>query len=85
MMRGKLALMGALALGLGSFVGSVQPAPTVQMNGPRKAKRAMFGGGYYSHNPMQYGYKGAGISMAQQKRTARKARNVKRHRSASKR
>lgn len=81
MMRNRgLGLAIACAIGLGSFVGSVQPVPTVQLNAPRKAKKALFGGGHYSHNPMQYGSRGAGISMAQQKRAARKARNVKRNR-----
>lgn len=33
--------------------------------------------------PMTYGHRGAGITMAQQKRASRKAKNVKRHRAAS--
>lgn len=81
MMRHRgLGLAIACAIGLGSVAGGlVQPAPTVQMNAPRKAKKGLFGG-HYSHNPMQYGSRGAGISMAQQQRAARKARNVKRNR-----
>lgn len=84
MMRGKLAMMAALSMGLGSFAGSVQAAPTVQVNAPRHAKKGLFGGSWLT-SPMQYGYKGAGISIAQQKRAARKVRNVRRHRAASKR
>lgn len=81
MMRNRgLGLAIACAIGLGSMAGAVQPAPTVQMNAPRKAKKALFSGGHYSHNSMQYGSRGAGITMAQQKRAARKARNVKRNR-----
>lgn len=32
--------------------------------------------------PMTFGHRGAGISMAQQKRASRKTKNVKRHRAA---
>jgi hypothetical protein len=74
-------MVTALAIGLGAGVGFTQPAPAVQLNAPRRAKKGLFGGSY-SHNPMQYGSRGAGITMAQQQRTSRKAKNVKRQRTA---
>lgn len=70
------AMMGAFAAG-----GMTQPAPMVTMNAPRRAKKGLFGGSY-SHNVMTYGHRGAGITMAQQKRASKKARNVKRHKAA---
>lgn len=74
-------MLAALAAGLGAGAGSVQPVLTLQANAPRRATKGLFGGSY-SHNPMTYGGKGAGITMAQQKRASRKAKNVKRHRRA---
>ena len=76
----------AAAVALASFTvgGMAQPAPVVQVNAPRKPKRGLFGG-YYASNPGLYGTKGAGISMAQQKRASRKRRNVARHRAVSRR
>lgn len=74
-------MVAALSLAVGSAGGFTQPAPTVQLNAPRRTKKALFGGSY-SHNPMTYGHRGAGISMAQQQRASRKVRNVKRHRAA---
>jgi hypothetical protein len=82
-LRGRLAMVAALALACGSAGGFTQPAPTVQLNAPRKAKRGLFGGYSTSYAPMTYGHKGAGITMAQQQRNSRKRRNVKRHRAAS--
>jgi hypothetical protein len=83
MFRKSLGLATAIALaGLGS-IGITQPAPMVQMNAPRQAKRGLFGGLMFAM-PATYGRKGAGISMAQQQRTSRKVRNVKRHRAAMK-
>jgi hypothetical protein len=80
MLNRGLGLAFVCAIGLGSMAGAVQPAPTVQLNAPRRAKKGLFGGNYMPISTMTYGYKGAGISMAQQKRAARKARNVKRNR-----
>ncbi len=82
-LRGRLAMVTALAVGLGSGAGFTQPAPTIQLNAPRRAKKGLFTG-YYSHNPMLYGTKGASITGAQQKRNSRKARNVKRHKARAK-
>jgi hypothetical protein len=81
-LRGRLAMVTALAVGMSSAGGFAQPAPVVQINAPRRAKKALFGG-RYSYNPMTYGRRGAGITMAQQKRASRKVKNVKRHRAAS--
>lgn len=78
----RLAMVTALAVGLGSVGGFAQPAPTVQLNAPRRAKKGLFGG-TYRFNTMTYGQKGAGITMPQQKRAGRKAKNVKRQRAAS--
>jgi hypothetical protein len=78
-------IAAALMMGLASAGGmpSIRSAPSVTLNAPRRAKKGLFGG-HYSHNPMTYGHRGAGITMAQQKRASRKAKNVKRHRAASK-
>lgn len=77
-------IAAALMAGLASVGGmaSIRSVPQVTVNAPRGARKGLFGGSY-SHNPMTYGYKGAGITMAQQKRASRKAKNVKRHRAAS--
>lgn len=61
-----------------STSGFTQPAPIVQINAPRKAERGLFGG-YHGYSPMRYGTRGAGITMAQQQRAAKKRRNVARH------
>jgi hypothetical protein len=69
----------ALAAGLGAGAGFTQPAPTVQVNAPRKAKKRLFGG--YTMEPIRaWRYGGPGITMAQQQRASRKKRNVRRHR-----
>ncbi len=70
---------------LGAFMGGLPPmaytAPQVQVSQSKRQRRGLFNGmSYWSGVP--YGRKGAGISMAQQKRTAKKARNVKRHKAA---
>lgn len=44
------------------------------MNAPKRAKKGLFTG-YTVPSFMLYGTKGAGISMATQKRAARKAKN----------
>jgi hypothetical protein len=80
-LRGRLAMVAALALAAGSVGGFTQPAPTVQLNAPRRAKKGLFGGTYMPRTAWTYG--GPGTTMAQQKRASRKARDVKRHRAAS--
>lgn len=77
-------LAAAVALASLTVTGTAQPAPVVQVNAPRKAKRGLFGG-YYASNPGLHGTKGAGITIAQQKRASRKRRNVARHRAACRR
>lgn len=84
--RGMGAVLAAALMGGLSAVGGMagmQAAPMVTANAPRRAKKGLFGGSY-SRNVMTYGHRGAGITMAQQKRASRKAKNVKRHRAASK-
>lgn len=78
---GIFAIAAAMMMGAMGTAGMVQPAPMVTMNAPRRAKKGLFGGSY-SHNVMTYGHRGAGITMAQQKRASKKARNVKRHKAA---
>ena len=78
-LRGRMVMVAALAVGLGAAAGFAQAAPTATQNAPRQAKRGLFGG-ISTSNPMTYGYKGAGITMAQQQRHSRKRGNVKRHR-----
>lgn len=79
MFRKSVALAVAMVLGTGAASGFAQPAPVVTINAPRKAKRGLFGGLQFVA-PMTYGHKGAGITMAQQQRASKRARNVKRHR-----
>lgn len=71
------AALGALSLAPGMS----QPAPIVTMNSPRQAKRGLFGGVGLAPST-QWGYGGPGTTMAQQKRAAKKRRNVKRHKAA---
>lgn len=77
------AIAAALMMGLSSVGGmaAIRSTPQVTVSAPRGAKKGLFGG-HYSHNPMTYGGRGAGITMAQQKRASRKAKNVKRHKRA---
>ena len=79
--RGLGAVIAACLMGGMSAGAMTQPAPMVTINAPRRAKKGLFGGSY-SHNVMIYGHRGAGITMAQQQRASRKAKNVKRHRAA---
>ncbi len=76
--RTTLAIAAMIGLGASTAGGFTQPAPQVTINVPRAAKKGLFGG-HYSRNAMTYGRRGAGITMAQQKRTSKKARNVARH------
>lgn len=75
-MRKSLSVMAALAaIAMASPAIAVsQPAPQVVMNAPKRAKKGLFTG-YTVPSFMLYGTKGAGISMATQKRAARKAKN----------
>lgn len=84
-LRGRLAMMAVMGLAVGSAGGFTQPAPTVQVNAPQRAKKGLLGGRMFSLPPMTYGHRGAGISMAQQQRASKKARNVRRHRASLKR
>lgn len=58
-----------------------QPAPVPQAIYSKKQKRGLFNGRAFTSESL-IGHKGAGINMAQQKRAAKKSRNVKRHRAA---
>lgn len=83
MRRLSTSLAAAALLALGATAPALaQPAPLVTANAPRKAKRGLFNGAVIpgSGSPRLYGRRGAGITMAQQKRAARKARNVAKHR-----
>lgn len=75
------------AVALALTAGGGMPAlgytrPQVTANASKKSKRNLFTGQSYGSWAMLYGTKGAGITMAQQKRAAKKRRNVKRHRAA---
>lgn len=80
------ALIGAIAaaLSMSAAVGMARPAPMVTINAPRRSRQGLFGG-YQMSVARLYGRKGAHITMAQQQRASKKARNVKRHKSALKR
>lgn len=85
MFRKSLAVATAIVLASIGSLGMTQPAPTVRMNAPRQAKRGLFGGHFMTQSRMLYGGKGVGMSMAQQQRASRKARNTKRHKAAVRR
>lgn len=74
-------MVAALSLAVGSVGGFTQPAPTVQVNAPRRAKKGLFGG-YAMQPETRWGYRVPGTTMAQQQRASKKAKNVKRHRAA---
>lgn len=71
------ALMGTA--GAGAFV---QPAPIVQ-SVPGNAARKTIRSGSSAVQLAAWRYRGPGTTMAQQQRASRKAKNVKRHRAAS--
>lgn len=79
---GRVAMLAAALMGLGAMPAAlsqpaiVQSAPRVTAN----KKRSIFGG--IARSSATYGRKGAGISMAQQKRTATKKRGIARNRRA---
>ena len=78
----RVAMLAAMCFGLGAApVIASQPAFT--QSAPRvtrSSKRSLFGGTVPSS--ARYGSKGAGISMAQQKRAAGKKRGIARNRRA---
>lgn len=78
--RSTLALMAALSAGLGAAP-VVMTQPALIQSAPRvtrSSKRSLFGGAARSAG--LFGRRGAGISMAQQKRTATKKRGIARNR-----
>lgn len=79
--RRALMLMAALAMSAGAAPLVLANQPAMISAGPRTvsaAKRGLFGGFFASAG--LYGRRGAGVTMAQQKRASRKARNVARTR-----
>lgn len=83
-MRNKTLVLAALAAaGAMTLQPTLSQHPAVQVVAPasKKRRRSLFGGTPY--NPfVPYGRKGAGVSVAQHKRQAKKARNVARNRAA---
>lgn len=82
-MRKNLALIALAAAGALSLQPAMSQQPALQVVAPasKKRRRSLFSGTPY--NPfVPYGRKGAGISVAQHKRMAKKARNVARNRAA---
>lgn len=77
-----LAALGAVLAMPGAAMSHAMPTP--QVNTGKKAKRALFSGAVYSSGYAPT-HKSAGISVAQQKRASKKARNVRRHKQAAKR
>ncbi len=83
--QGRVAVLAAVMMG----ALSVAPAMATQqkvMQVPAKAskpgKRGLFNDAVLPTGQSWYGRKGAGISMAQQKRASAKRRNVRRNRAA---
>jgi hypothetical protein len=81
-LRGRLAMMMALAMGLGAAGGFAHQAPMVQNVTAGAKRRGLFEGGPLMAPLRPWSYRGPGITMAQQKRASRKTKNVKRHRAA---
>lgn len=78
--RRALALMAALAFSAGAAPIALATQPAMISSAPKPvtaSKRLKFGG---MTTASRYGRKGAGISMAQQHRTAAKKRSVARNR-----
>ena len=73
-----LAAMGAFAVMPGAIS---QPAPVPRAIASKKQKLGLFNGVAYGGRD-QLANKGARITMAQQKRSAEKSRNIKRHKAA---
>ena len=79
MFNRRTALLAAALFAATQAVAMAQPAPQVQVSAPRKAKKGLFGSWTYKPD-MIYGKKGAGISMATQKRASIKAKNKRKSR-----
>jgi hypothetical protein len=78
--RHSIAAIAALAFAAGGIPPVLASQPALTSAAPRQVKngkRGLFGGVRMSTG---YGRKGAGVSMAAQKRAARKSRNVARNR-----
>lgn len=78
----RTAILAAAMMGFGAMPVALSQ-PTIVQSAPRvtsNKKRSLFGG--VVRSPAQYGSKGAGITMAQQKRTATKKRGIARNRRA---
>jgi len=76
----RIAMFAAMALGMGAMP-AIASQPAFTQSAPRvtaSSKRSLFGGALPSAS--RYGRKGAGISMASQKRTAAKKRGIARNR-----
>lgn len=71
-------MLTALTAGLPHLVGIAQPLPIVSAHTPEKR-------GTQQAPLTAWGYSGPGITMAQQKRASRKARNVRRHKAHARR
>lgn len=59
---------------------AMQPAPVMTVPATKPGKRALFNDMVLPQGQSRYGRKGAGITMAQQKRASNKKRNRVRHR-----
>lgn len=84
MLKARVAIFGAAMIGA---LAGVTPAlayhqPTITANASKKQRKGLFNQRIYE-TVSYWGQKGAGITMAQQKRAAKKARNVKRHKAAA--
>jgi hypothetical protein len=76
------AIIGAL-LGSAGMPAVAYQRPQITADAGKKRRQALFNGAFYQERLI--GTKGAGITMAQQKRTARKVRNQQRHKAAARR
>jgi hypothetical protein len=78
--RSIAAVLGMALAMSGSGLAQAVPVPRTVMT--NKKKRGLFNDLVFPQWQMPYGRKGAQLSVAQGKRNAKKARNVKRHRAA---
>ncbi|MDB5822200.1 MAG: hypothetical protein JWR21_904 [Herminiimonas sp.] len=74
-------MMAMLAAGLAASNSTSSPMAEIRLR-RGEVTNTYSRGGIFSMGSASDGTKGAGINMATQKRTAKKARNVKRHRAA---
>lgn len=82
MFRRSLSVVAVAAAMLGAGAGFAQPAPQVTVNAPRRANKGLFTGTATPGSWWRHTYLNHGLTAAQQKRTTRKVRNVKRHKRA---